>query len=651
MNEQFKYLFTPIQIGGVTVRNRILITAHGKGYADDDHMPTERYAYYYGERAKGGVGLIVTECMAVHYTAPPVVKEVYAFDKRAIPGLKRIVDAIHDHGGVAFGQGFHAGAMTSGQHWHYPRWAPSALANAAFREIAHEMDHDDIQELVDYYARTAENFAEAGYDGMEIHGGHGHLIEEFMSPAFNKRTDEYGGSLENRMRLGLKVVDAVRAAVGKDMAVGYKISGDEFIEGGLCIEDVKEICKVLESTSKLDYLMITQGSGLTYWGVIPPMDVPHGAFVHLSSAIKEVVDLPVFTVGRVNDPVLAEKILAEGHADMVAMTRACLVDPEMPRKAKEGRLEEIRKCIACVQACRNITIGVPVTCTQNAAVGREKEYGVSLMKPTETRKKIVIVGGGPAGMETARVATMRGHQVVLFEKADELGGQVNLAAKGPSRLEFKEIVRYLSYEMKNLGVKVCLGTEATAESILAEKPDAVVVATGSYPRIPDFPGADGDNLFSYWDVLMETADIGQRVGVVEAGDGFWPTLSAAEFLADAGKDVEIITPVLFVGLDVNKLALPFLYRRLRQKNIATRPTTGVKCIEGNSVTVFDVYSRQETVLEYVDTVVFAYGNIADDRLYKELYGRVKELYRTGDCVAPRRAQHAIRESFELGWRI
>ncbi|MBU4011485.1 MAG: FAD-dependent oxidoreductase, partial [Proteobacteria bacterium] len=351
---------------------------------------------------------------------------------------------------------------------------------------------------------------------------------------------------------------------------------------------------------------------------------------------------------RINDPVQGDKILANGQGDMVGMIRALIADPELPNKAKDGRLEEIRSCIACDQGCIGRAFkGKALTCLQNAATGLENEIGT--LETITAKKKILVVGGGPAGMETARVAKLRGHDVVLYEKENELGGQVNIAVKSPSRAEFGGITRYLVKQMEILGVKVNLGVTATPEMVAKENPDVVVIATGSKPYKPSIPGVDQENVVNVWEVLQDKVKIGENVVVVDGGEGHWQCCSTAEYLLERGKKVEIITPLLFVGMELAATAdlMPF-YVRVRSKGMKFTPNVYLTQISGNTLTVLDVYAGSMETIEGVDTIVLAAGNRSDDKLYKELKGKVKELHRIGDCVSPRRALEAIYEGYNLG---
>lgn len=667
MSQQFQYLFTPLQIGPITVRNRVLITAHTKNYAVNNIL-SDRHIAYYAERAKGGVGLIVTEMQAVHPTSTGAFHNIcLGFDSgKTIPQYRKLSQAVHAHGGKVVCQVWHCGQHTDGQVIHddwQPVWAPSPVPCVLSRETPHEMEVEEIQEVIRGFGQTARNIKEGGVDGVELHGAHSYGIGQFLSPFSNKRTDQYGGSLENRMRFVLEVIEAIRRECGDDFVLGIRISGDEFAPGGLDQEDMKGIAQRLEATGKVNYISVSGGTYHSLAIPVPGMAIPLGSLVYLAAGVKEAVqNIPVFTVARINDPIQAEKILADGYADMIGMTRANICDPELANKAKEGRIEDIRTCMACSEGCiQRLFAQRQATCVQNPAAGREEKWGSGTLKAAPKKKKVVVVGGGPAGMEAARVAALRGHEVVLYEKEPELGGQVLLAAKLPYRDEFGGSARFLSLQVNKLGVQVRLGTEATPELIQRERPDAVVVATGSEPLrtgftalrpdLPGLPGVEQGNVYAVHDVIRGTASIGQRVVLID-DDGHHRSVGTGELLADMGKQVEILTRLPFVGMDIVLTDLSLLYQRLLEKGVILTPFTGVKEIRGNQVVAFPIYApQQERTIEGVDTVVLAMGNRACNELYRSLKGQVKELYAVGDCVAPRRIAMAIYEGHKIGRTI
>jgi len=664
---EFKYLFTPLEIGNVTVRNRIFISAHSKQYADNNMMG-RRHAFYYGERAKGGTALIVCDMLHIHHTSSSnFSKACFAYDPKVIPGLKMVADAVHEHGAKIFAQLVHSGCHGDGgvydDQWRHV-WAVSGIPDVSIREACKEMETEDIHELIEGFAKSAYNVKEGGFDGVELHGAHGYLINQFFSPLFNKRTDKYGGSLEKRMTFAIEVLDAVRKSVGPDFVVGIRISADELIPGGNTINDYKVIAKKLEETGHVDYFNVSSGTYYTPYIFTPPMLLPHGFRAYLAAEIKRVVDVPVFTVGRIKDPLLAEKILADGQADMVGMTRAQIADPELANKAKEGRLDDIRPCLGCNQGCISRLYNQrAVTCLGNPAAGREEWLGIGSIKPADKRKNVVIIGGGPAGMEAARVAALRKHNVQIFEEKDQLGGQVNLLAKVPIRAEFADLTRWQIGQIEKLGVKIHLKTCIEADAVKALNPDVVIVATGSTPQRTGFtealplraemPGAEQENVFSVWDILEDKVDVkGKNVLIID-NNAAHEAYATADYIADGGGKVQVVSRLYHTGMDLAPVHdIILYYRRLLEKGVTFISTHLAKEIKGNKAIIYNVYApTQERTLENIDIFVLAMGKNPNDAIYKELKGKVPELYRIGDCVASRKTQYAIWDGHMIGRKI
>lgn len=646
MSGNFEYLFTPIRVGNAVLANRIVSVGHSTRFAADG-LVTDRMIAYHRERAKGGAGLIITEAQPVHPSSQPRLGMILNWDDRVIPGLTKLSNAVHEFGTKIFGQLIHSGRQMTSSISNRPILAPSPLPCPLRREMPKQMDLEDIREIVLSFGQAARRLREAQFDGVELQGAHGYLLMQFMSPYSNKRQDEYGGSLENRLRFVKEVIAEVRQNVGKDFVVGMRVSGDEFVPGGLTIEDMKEICQALEATGLIDYISVSVGNYTTGELITPPWYVPIGSFVYLAANIKEVVELPVICVNRINDPVLAEKILADHQADLVGMCRALIADPELPNKAKEGKTDEIRNCIGCRQGCSGVTTATTpyLNCTVNPVVGQEQE--ASSLAPARVKKKILVIGGGPAGLETARIAAKRGHTVTLYEKKKELGGQVALIASDPMRNEIGGIIRFLTSQMEKVGVEVKLGKSVTPEMVIPLNPDVVVVATGSEPDIPPIPGANKDTVVTVWEVFNREREIGEKVLVIAGGEGHQPPVSVAEFLADQGKQVEVVSTLSVVGADIETNTFKFLYKRLLVKGVVLTPFAGVKEILRGKVTLYNVYTKAERNVS-VDTVVVATGGVAVNQLYSALKGKVKELYAVGDCIAPRKMNNAIYEGYHLG---
>jgi mycofactocin system FadH/OYE family oxidoreductase 2 len=647
----FDLLFSPLTIGRIRVPNRISFSAHLTNFAENC-LPSERHVHYLAARARGGTGLIITEEQSVHPTDRAYEKLIEAFNPEVIPGYKKITRAVHEFETEIFAQLNHNGQQCGGTLSRLPVWAPSPVPDVLFREVPKEMELEDIKEVIDYFCRSAVHVREGGFDGIELQFGHSSLARQFMSPLTNLRHDEYGGSFENRMRFPLELLTAVRRTIGDDFTLGVRLCADEMIPGGLTLEDAQHIAKQLEEQGCIDFMDLSLSTFYNLYLVGGTMHMPLGYAVPLAAGIKEVVHLPVFATGRINDPTLAERILAHGQADMIGMVRAQICDPDIVRKTKEGRLEEIRYCIADNQNCYGrVGLNKPIGCLQNPAVGFEHEEGESHLIPTKRKKRVMVIGGGPAGMWAAKIATLRGHDVALYEKEDALGGQVAIAMKGAGREEFGVIIRNERNQLQRLNVPVLLSHPVDVDFVFEQDPDAVIIATGSKPKECPVTGCIWPQVLNVWNVLKGEGEIGQKVMFIDY-DGHHQSTSCAEYLADSGKVVHMVTPSLFVGAELGPTQDLYLSRqRLMQKGVTFTPDFAVMEIKGTEVHGFNVYSNEWKVFDGYDTVVAAMGNEADDALYKALKGHVKELYRIGDAVAPRKADMAIYEGYMIGKRV
>ncbi|MCL5958066.1 MAG: FAD-dependent oxidoreductase [Chloroflexi bacterium] len=646
MADQFPYLFTPFQLGNLTLRNRIVFLPHLSHYATQGY-PTETQAYYYGERAKGGAGFILTECQSVHPVGRQGTDNILAWDKAVIPGLRRISEMAHEYGARISGQLVFGGPTTT---LSFPQllWGPSTVPDPFCHIVTKEMTRDDLREVKEHFAQAAANEMEGGMDGVELKIAHDGLLRNFLSPYFNKRTDEYGGSFENRMRFPLEVVAAVRRAIGPEPPLGIRLCLDEFLSGGYGLEEGVEFAKAFAGSGEVTYISGDAGTWMTMHIAIPPMCFPLGFAVYMTAAVKEAVDAPVIAFGRINDPVQAEKILTDGHADLIGMARQLICDPEWPNKAKDGRIDDIRNCVACNDGCLGrLTANVPIRCVQNPASGREKELGSGTLKPATVKKEVMVVGGGPAGLKVAEIAARRGHRVSLYEKEGELGGQVNVAVKASQREELGGIVRWIKGQVENLGVDIHLNTEVTPGLVEKVSPDVLVVATGSVPERPSFGGADQENVISVKDALLGVREVGQRV-IVYDDDHHWPGASAAETLLDQGRKVEIVTSDLHVGSALEVCNFLAYYPRVLGKGAVFSPMLEIKEVSGTTVTVSNVYTGEERRIEEVDTVVVAAHNRSVNDLYEALAAKVKEVYLVGDAAAPRKIIEAIYEAELIG---
>ncbi len=639
----FENIFSPIRIGRMEIPNRLVVPAMVMNFCNADGTATGRYAAYHEAKARGGWGLIITEDYAVSPTGRgfPNIPGLWQDDQ--IESHARFTHRIHESGGRIFAQIYHAGRQTSRFCIGTQPVAPSPIPCPLMQEMPRELALGEIAEIVEQFGECARRVKEAGFDGLEIHGGHGYLIAQFMSLASNKRTDAYGGNLHSRMRFPLEILESIRARVGKDFPVTFRISGDELVPGGRNIEDTKAIARMLEKAG-IDAIHVSAGAYGSFYAIAPPAAVSHGWITDYAREVKGVVRIPVITVGRINDPYLAEEIIASGKADLVAMGRASLADPALPDKALHGKVDDINACIGCLQGCiGRISLYQPATCMVNPALGKEAELEI---KPADVRKKVFIAGGGPAGMEAARVAAARGHEVHLFEKSEKLGGEFYSAAIPPHKGEIAGFIIWLQKQIADYQVSVHLQTELTSSIVTDRKPDVVIIATGSKPLSLSLACPPKVVIVNARDVLTGKADARGRIAVI--GGGMIGT-ETANHLAHHGKQVTIVEMLPRIAGDVTPSAREFLFRDLAAKNVRICVNAKVKEVRPEGL-IIEKEGREENIGLF-DTIVLATGVEPANELAETLAGKVPEIFVIGDALKIRKALDAIAEGYETGLKI
>jgi 2,4-dienoyl-CoA reductase (NADPH2) len=650
----YRYLWTPLELGPVSTRNRIVFSAHLTNYARDG-KPTEQHAAYYAARAAGGAGLIITEEHSTHPTDWPYEKLIHGFHRDVIPGYRAITDAVHRHRTPIFAQINHNGGQASSMYSRLPVWAPSAVADPLFREVPKAVDQAEIDEIIAGYAMVAEHCAEGGFDGIELQCSHSSIVRGFLSPATNKRTDAYGGSLANRTRLLTEIVAAVRRVIGNRLALGVRICGDELIEGGTTIDDAVEIARIVEATGHVDYINTSIGvATASLFMIEASMHIPPGYALFIPSALRKAVDLPVVGVGRFKDPLQAERALAEGHCDLVGVVRGQIADPDFAAKARAGATDEIRLCLSCNQECvGRMGLNRWLGCIENPRTGREAEYAARSValsaKPASKPaiRNVMVVGAGPAGLQAAISAARAGHRVTVYEKEAQAGGQVRLAASVPNRAEFGDIVRNQLTECRRLGVSIEYGVGVWPGLVAEKAPDHVIVATGAEPQRPWWAPADAPNVCDVRDVLTGAAEPHGDVVVVDE-IGFHHATSVAELLADRGCTVEIVTPGMVVGQDLGiTLDIENWWMRASAKGIVQSTDLVPMGIAGNELTLLHHPTGTNQTRRF-DWVVLAVPGNPVEWLYHDLKASGVSVERAGDCVAPRRAHAAVVDGERAG---
>ena len=633
-------LFSEFQVGSLRLRNRIVALPHGTAMVERG-VPTDDDLAYWEERAAGGAGLLIVGGTVADRTG--LLRDrrrAEVWNPAALVALARRAEIVHRHGAAMVVQLNHLGRESVGGTSEYAPVAPSAVRSPRDFATPHPLTVAEIEELIEAFVTGAENLLAAGYDGTELHAGHGYLLAQFLSPAVNRRDDRYGGDLRGRMRVLTETMAGIRARCGSDFVVGVRLSADEEIAGGLRLEDTIAIVRELERAGDADYLNITLGQR---GGYVKDVTHPEGVAVAAAAAVKAATAIPVLVGGRIVDPAMAEGILRRGDADLVGIARALIADPRWPEKAAAGDTAAIRPCIAVNQECRTFPGGI--LCAANARTGRERWFARQLRAPRRTGMRFVVVGGGPAGLEAARFAAELGAEVVLYERQAQLGGQLRLAAAVPSRAGLLALATHLEDRVRRLGVDVRLGTEATPALLAAADADAdaVIVAAGARPLAPSFEHERGAAVVTVWSVLDGARPIGDRAVVTDDGTGFWEAVSAAELLAGQGCAVTLVTPAPSVGASIPFESIGPLRRRLAELGVASRPFSAITTASADGVELVDVLTGERGRLD-ADFVAAYAGTASCDELVRDVDASALTVRAIGDCLSPRRLTSAAWEA-------
>ncbi len=654
----FPRLFTPLRVGSVTLRNRIVSSGHDTVMAEDGFV-TDRLIAYHEARAAGGVGLIVVQVAGVHETARYTSHVLMATEDACIPGYRRLADTVHAHGGAIVGQVFHDGRelMESMDGTLPVALAPSAVPNERFHVMPRAMPIPLIEEVRDGYASAARRLREAGLDGVEIVASHGYLPAQFLNPRVNLRTDRYGGDAVNRLRFLRETIDAIRTAVGRTPVVGLRISIDEVTPEGLTPDDVLPALAALDADGLIDYVSVVAGTSATLAGsdhIVPPMTVPNAYTAPLAARAKAVVSVPVMVAGRINQPQEAERILELGQADACIMTRALICDPLLPAKATDGRAEDIRACVGCNQACiGHFHAGYPISCIQYPESGRELIYGRRVPALRGRARDVVVVGGGPGGLKAAAVAAERGHRVTLYEAGRRVGGQVLLAERLPGRGEFGGVVTNLVGEAERAGVRIVTGTALDAASVSELHPDVVIVATGARPRRPPIELAGTPVVLDAWEVLSGAVVPEGRV-VVADWRCDWVGLGLAELLAGRGHQVTLGVDGYMPGQRIQQYVRDAMIGAIVRAHVDVLPLVRLFGYDGSAAFFQHVLTGEAVVVEAVAALVLAQGHDPVDDLLGALETPgvfAGEVHGIGDCLAPRTVEEAVLEGLQVAARI
>ena len=635
-------LFSPFTIKNISLNNRIVMPALASFLLGNDGSISDATIEHYRRRAAGGPAMIIVEACSVSPEGVVSAHQARIYEDRFVDGLARIASAIKEEGSVPAVQIHHGGRQTSIKVIKRKPLAPSPLPCPAIRGDVEPLSIDGIQQLVTKFGQAAQRAYQAGFELIEIHGAHGYLINQFLSQFSNIREDEYGWNTAGRTRFAREIVEEVRRRLGHEFPISFKISAEEYVPNGLTTKESIEILKILV-TAGIDIVQVSAGNDVTPEWICQPMFMEKACLVNSAEQVKKALDIPVMTVGRINDLYIANQIITQKKADLVCIGRGLLADPEMPKKAQEGRQDEIRTCIACNTCMESIFKKGRIECLVNPMLGREKEMAfVPALQP----KKIIVVGGGPGGLNLAWVAAKRGHEVDVYEKRGELGGQLLPGSIPGHKAELRTLIQFQEKQAEIFGVKCHLNIEVSAEDIKALNPDVVILATGSLPALPAVEGIDKDIVLSFEDVLNGGSFDFKSVVIVGGG----PTgLELALHLSEHGISVTVIEMLPQAGKGLEAMTKKIILTKLKENNVAISTDTRLLKIEDDGAVVAN-RDNQELFIK-ADKVVIATGTRPNTRLYDQIKSFGFEIHQIGDCLEPRSAKDAIYESAVLGRRI
>lgn len=659
--QSFPHLFEPIEIRGKTLKHRLNFGAHTTNMSDNG-LPGDRSLHYYRERALGGAAMIVVEPVPVHRTAVLTRGNFRHEDDCIIPHFRRITEACHEHGTVMIQQLYHVGAHGDWDNCFEPNWSPSGLPSMHDSDGSHAMTQGEISEIVEAFAQAARRAKESGFDGCELMAAYNALIEQFWSPYSNHRTDRYGGSFKNRMRFSTELLSRMRDIVGSDFIIGMAISVDTSSPEVLSLNDQQEIARYHDERGLYDYITVGSGSYFNFPAIIPTVVHADKLGASLAEGIKKAVrHARVQAESHIRTPENADYVIASGQADMVSIVRGQIADPHLANKARAGDVEDIRPCISCNQMCWGRRFrDYWISCLINPSAGREFSWGGDRFERADASRKILVIGGGTAGLEVARVAAERGHHVTLVEAGDKLGGQFRLAGMQPRRSQILDLLNWYEGQLKKLGVKIQFNNFVEIEEVQAYDADVVVLATGSLPSNTGFqrglparhslPGVNRPNVCAVEDVMNRSAKLGKKVLLLD-DTGTWRGLGTAWYMAEREHEVTIVTPDPYVGQGVTRTAADIPVReRLRKLGVRFMTESAVDEWFGDAAVITDLMSGEKQKISF-DTLVLSTPNKPVNDLEQELQNSGKELYLIGDCVAARQAYAAIYEGRRLGLRL